>query len=121
MHGISNKRVTNVRVKDCTPPTGQRGKHDHRPNCTPQASVEFVKRHILSFPGPTSHIQGSSNPNKRYLSPELNITKMHKLYLQKCDELTWPSVTESTYPRIFCEEFNFSFGSPRSDTRPVTQ
>ena len=41
---------------------------------------------------------------------------MHKLYLQKCDELAWPSVTESTYRKVFCENFNFSFGSPRSDT-----
>ena len=41
---------------------------------------------------------------------------MHTLYLQKTDELGWPKVTELTYRRIFCEQFNFGFGSPRSDT-----
>ena len=44
---------------------------------------------------------------------------MHTLYLQKCDEVDWPSVSEPTYRRIFCEKFNFSFGSPCSDTCKV--
>ena len=116
IHGISVKRVRNVRVKDCTPPLDQRGRHNQRPNRIPEVTINFVKNHVLSFPRQTSHYSRNANPNKRYLSPDLNISKMHKLYLQKCDELAWPSVTESTYQKVFCENFNFSFGSPRSDT-----
>ena len=116
VHGISVKRVRNIRVKDCSPPIDQRGKHDNRPNKISSDSVTCVKTHILSFPRQTSHYSRASNPNKRYLSPELNIKKMHSLYLQKCDEVGWPTVTEPAYRKIFCEQFNFGFGSPRSDT-----
>ena len=116
MHGISVKRVRNVRDKETTPPLDQRGKHDNRPNRISEDCVETVKMHILSFPRQTSHYSRSSNPNKRYLSPGLSIKKMHTLYMQKCDEVGWPTVTEPTYRRTFCEEFNFAFGSPRSDT-----
>ena len=119
IHGISAKRVRSVRVKDCTPPLDQRGSHDNRPNLIPEPTIDCVKKHILSFPRQMSHYSRNANPNKRYLSPELNITRMHRLYLQKCDELVWPSVTESTYRKVFCEDFNFSFGSPRSDTCKV--
>lgn len=41
---------------------------------------------------------------------------MHSLYLQKCDEVSWPSVIEPAYLKMFCKQFNFGFGSPRSDT-----
>ena len=116
IHGISVKRVRNIRIKEYTPPLDQRGKHDNRPFRTPASSIECIKNHILSFPRRTSHYSRASNPNRRYLSPDLNIRKMHTLYLQKTDELGWPKVTESTYRRIFCEQFNFGFGSPRSDT-----
>ena len=116
VHGISVKRVRNIRVKDCSPPIDQRGKHDNRPNKISSDSVTCVKTHILSFPRQTSHYSRASNPNKRYLSPELNIKKMHSLYLQKCDEVGWPTVTEPAYRKIFCEQFNFGFGSPRFDT-----
>ena len=119
IHGISVKRIRNIRVKDCTPPIDQRGRHDNRPSRTPENSIECVKAHISSFPRQTSHYSRTNNPNKRYLSPDLNIKKMHALYLQKCDEVGWPSVSEPTYRRIFCEKFNFSFGSPRSDTCKV--
>ena len=41
---------------------------------------------------------------------------MHRLYQHKCDEFRWPTVTESAYRNVFCENLNFSFGSPKSDT-----
>ena len=41
---------------------------------------------------------------------------MHSLYLLKCDEVGWPSVSEPIYRKIFCEHFNLGFGSPKSDT-----
>ena len=117
IHGVSVKRVRNVRTKGCTtPPLDQRGKHNNRPNQIPETTIYCVKQHILSFPRQTSHYSRKSNPNRRYLAPGLNISKMHRLYTQKCDELNWPSVTESAYRKVFCESFNFAFGSPRSDT-----
>ena len=50
IHGISVKRVRNVRVKDCMPPLDQRGRHNQRPNRIPEVTNNFVKKHVLSFP-----------------------------------------------------------------------
>ena len=107
------KRVRNIRVKGYTPLIDQKGRHDNQPNRILDSTSKYVKNHILSFPRQTSHYSRNENPNKRYLSPDLIISKMHRLYVQKCDELGWPLVIESTYRRIFCESFNFSFGCPR--------
>ena len=41
---------------------------------------------------------------------------MHQLYLHRCDENGWPRVPESTYRKVFCEDFNLAFGCPRTDT-----
>ena len=41
---------------------------------------------------------------------------MHSLYLLKCDEVGWQSVSEPTCHKTFCEHFNLRFGSPKSDT-----
>ena len=49
IHGISVKRIRNIRVKDCTPPIDQRGRHDNRPSRTPENSIECVKAHISFF------------------------------------------------------------------------
>ena len=117
IHGISIKRVRNIRSNNrITPPLDQRGKHNNRPNQIPETTIGYVKRHILSFPRQTSHYSRNSNPNRRYLTPDLNIAKLHRLYQQKCDELNWPTVIESMYRNVFCENFNFNFGSPKSDT-----
>ena len=116
IHDISKKRVANIRRNPCTPPLDRRGKHASRPNRTPVNAVATVRMHIQSFPKQMSHYSRKENPNRCYLSPELNITKMHQLYQQRCDENGWPNVSEPTYRRIFCETFNLAFGSPRTDT-----
>ena len=116
IHGVSNKRVMTARKGQTTPTLDQRGKHDKRPNKTPPNAVDAIKSHILSFPRQMSHYSRHDNPNRRYLSPELSITKMHQLYMQKCDEIGYPPVSESVYRSIFCANFNLSFGSPKTDT-----
>lgn len=39
--------------------------------------------HINRFPRCQSHYSRSDNSNVKYLSPELNISKVYKLYLEK--------------------------------------
>ena len=50
VHGVTVKRIRNIRGKDCSPPIDQRGKHNNYPNRTPADSVACVERHISSFP-----------------------------------------------------------------------
>jgi hypothetical protein len=55
-------------------------------------------------------------PNKRYLSPELNIIKLYQMYKEKCIEDNSEPVSEYRYRYIFNHELNFSLGRPFQGT-----
>lgn len=132
IHGISLKRVQNIaahlnQTDSITAPNDQRGKHANRPNRVPDAIVEQVHNHILSFPRRVSHY--SRRDSKRYyLSPHLNIKLMHEFYLQRYEPEMYnklmsqskddykPLVSRDFYFRYLKANFNYTFGSPRSDT-----
>ena len=73
-----------------------------------QGVIQFIQK----FHGRESHY--SRNKNKRqYLSSELSIQKMSKMYnLEALNEL---KVSISFFRNIFVTNFNLSFGSPRTD------
>ncbi|CAG4934694.1 unnamed protein product [Parnassius apollo] len=62
----------------------KRGKHEP-PNKTNEADVNFVKKHIESFPVMEPHYIRQTS-KRRYLDASLSITKMHQLYKDKCTE-----------------------------------
>lgn len=125
MHGISKKRVDNIAKTFCnqniTPPTSKQGKHKNRKNRIPDDVVQKVNDHIKSFPRRESHYSRIKTA-RFYLSPDLNVKKMYQLYLQLnepesiTNENYKPKVTYDFYFRYFKQNFNYSFGSPRSDT-----
>lgn len=97
----------------------KRGQHNSRPHKIKDAVKDYVMEHIKCFPAESSHYSRNHNPNRKYLSPLLNISKMHALYLLQCKETNQQDeylVKESTYRNIFNDEFNLSFLQPRSDT-----
>lgn len=80
---------------------------------------QYVIDHINKFPVEESHYSRNKNPYKKYLSPLLNQTKKHQMYLEQCDQINCPDIfkiTLSSYSKIFTTEFNLSFGPPKSDT-----
>lgn len=102
-----------------TPNLDKRGQHKNRPHKIDVQVVEYVRQHIALFPAEESHYSRSKNINKKYLSPLLSISKMHKLYREKCalDNVADTFyVKECTYRNVFVSEFNLSFGHPKSDT-----
>jgi hypothetical protein len=72
--------------------------------------------HINSFPAYQSHYCRKDNPNRKFLSPELNLRKMYHLYVEKCSSLNTSAVKEHYYRHIFNTEFNLAFHVPRKDT-----
>ncbi|CAG9836460.1 unnamed protein product [Diabrotica balteata] len=77
--------------------------------------------HIQSFPRRESHY--SRNKSRRfYLSTDLNVKKMHQLYLDLYEPASVsnpkykPKVPYDFYYRHFKENLNYRFGSLRSDT-----
>lgn len=64
-------------------PKDIRGKHTNRPSKISDEILFQIKTHIQSFPRLISHYNRHDNNEKRFLSPELSISKMYNLYLEK--------------------------------------
>ncbi|KAL4717613.1 hypothetical protein ACJJTC_000762 [Scirpophaga incertulas] len=91
----------------------QRGKKEP-PNKTSQVAVDFVKMHIESFPTMEPHYIRKTS-KRLYLDANLSIMKMYQLYKIKCQEENATPVSEITYRRIFCNNYNYSFFVPKKD------
>ena len=76
--------------------------------------IESVRKHIGMFPKVESHYT-RKDTKKEYISGDLNIRRMWKLYVQLCKKNNDAYVKESKYRKIFCEEFNISFFKPKGD------
>lgn len=108
-------------------PEDLRGKHTNRSNRISTDITFKINAHINSFPKIQSHYSRSDNSNVKYLSPELNISKMYKLYLEKNEPEKFelikrgeknikPIVKYDYFSEHFKNNFNLSFGTPRTDT-----
>ena len=124
LHVIGKRRVEKLVEKmslgiliasDC------RGKHENRPYAISDEAKDKVREHIKSFPHRQSHYSRASNSKRAYLDEGLSISRMYLMYLEKYEPQiegteTKPEVKEWLYRKIFNENFNLSFGYPRSDT-----
>lgn len=89
--------------------------NDRRGSSTPKnklsdSQIAFIKSHIQSFPAYESHYC-RSHSSKKYLSSDLSISKMHKLY---CDQYK-STVSITKYSSIF-HTMNLKFKVPKLDT-----
>ena len=114
IHGVSNgrlERALKAQIKTGgTPHSDERGRHCPG-NKTDEDDVAFIKSHIDSFPRYQSHYSRQDNPHRKYLSPELSVTKMYLLYKEKCrEEKRETTCSEWVYRKTFNESFNLSFG-----------
>lgn len=115
---ISQKRFYNVITKmreTGVPKTDERGRHPPG-NKLSEDKINLVKEHINSFPKFISHYTRKDNPNRKYLSPELNLSKMYVLYKDFCAQRRAEPVKISKYRDIFNTQFNLSFHRPYTDT-----
>ncbi|XP_050964419.1 uncharacterized protein LOC127164494 [Labeo rohita] len=84
-----------------------------RPHSIHPAVREGIREHIQSFPRQPNHYSRMKGDVEReYLSPDLNLLRMYRLYKENN-----PSSTAKfwLYRDIFKQQ-NLSFGQPRSDT-----
>ena len=124
LHAIGKRRIENLVDKLTTGifvASDQRGKHKSRPHAISEGTKQKIREHINTFPRRKSHYSRSDNRKREYLNEGLSISRMHKLYVEKYEPHVKetgakPEVKEWLYRKIFNEEFNLSFGYPRSDT-----
>ena len=73
--------------------------------------------HIRTFPAEASHYSRNRNLSRKYLSHELNISKMYTLFVEKVNaEGGEGRCSERHYCDVFTTKFNLDFGLPRTDT-----
>jgi hypothetical protein len=123
LHQIIRKKVDIIKNKQKTgkavPSKDRRGRHMNRPHKMSDAVEQAIIKHISKFPTEESYYSRNSNPNKRYLAPEMNMSLMYRLYTEKCTELKMPKdflIKKSSYAKIFSSKFNLSFSHPKNDT-----
>ena len=119
VHAIGRKRVELLCEKihsGALTSSDDRGKHTNRPHAIGEEIKEQIRDHIRSFPRQQSHYSRGDNYKREYLPEGLSIAAMYRLYLKKFEPQTdkKPIVMEWLYRKIFVQEFNLSFGYPRS-------
>ena len=78
-----------------------RGQREGSSQKTSENKINDIKEHIQSFPRFESHYTRNHNPGKKYLNPELNITKIYNLYVDQCTLNNKFYVNEWIYRNIF--------------------
>lgn len=120
IHCVGRKRVDDLCKKLSAGEmivSDNRGKHTTRPHTISDENQQKVRDHIASFPRRQSHYSRGDNQKREYLPEGLSIARMHRLYVAEHEpQADTPVVKEWLYRKIFNEEFNLSFGYPRSDT-----
>lgn len=76
--------------------------------------LESVKKFIQKFKGTESHYCRSKTAVRIYLSSELNIKKMWRMYEKECEDPNL-KVKESYFRHVFNTCFNIGFGTPQTD------
>jgi hypothetical protein len=108
---VSEKRVRRIRALKLSgrTPEDKRGKHVS--NILPPEVHAKIHEHIRSFPLKLSHYSGKK---VYYLSADLTLKSMWKLFLSKHPELEG-KVSQVTYWRVYRNNFNYRFGRPQVD------
>jgi len=97
-----------------------RGKHKNHKAIDPLIK-DSVCNHIKLYPTIESHYLRKQT-TRTFISGELNISKMHRMYEQYCKEngmLKWANLT--AYRRIFNYDFNIGFHIPKKDQCSVCE
>ncbi|RZF38967.1 hypothetical protein LSTR_LSTR003710 [Laodelphax striatellus] len=114
IHGITKRKVEyliNSLKLTGQSPKDQRGKHLNGSHKHSEEVLNLMKAHIDSFNGRGAHYS-TKDTSKKYLPEDLSIKKMHKLFKEKYDM----KVSYESYQSVFNNNFNISFGYPRTDT-----
>lgn len=83
---MTDRIVQKVKNNDFSPKDG-RGKHNNRPNVHSQLIRSQIDTHINSFPARQSHYSRLKNGDTKYLSSDLSMASIYRLYLQKYEPI----------------------------------
>lgn len=113
LHALSHKAVIRLTHILCSnkSPFDKRGKHDNRGNAIPLETNIKIREHIESFP---KHIAHYTSTPVTYLAADLNVKKMHELFIAIHPNLK-QLVKYEYYLNYYKTNYNFRFGRPQVD------
>ena len=112
LHGIAESRLKRKVLQLDVNLNDGRGKHENHHRMD-ESKKQRVKEHIENFPARESHYSRSKNEHKTCLDSSLTISELHRLFIKKIPDLE--TVCKYSYYRdVFNDEYNISFGYPRS-------
>lgn len=98
--------------------TDKRGQHgNHRVKLTENVK-KMIHEHCYSIPHSQSHYEHEKSNLLYFENPDLNMTKMYKLFVQYYTDQTGDTnapIEESYYCKYFNHNVGFSFSTPRTD------
>ena len=80
----------------------------------PEHVLDGVHEHIKSFKVIPSH-NCRKTTDRKYLTSELNIKCMYRMYVDFCADKGYSTVKESRYRRVFNTCYNLSFHARKKD------
>lgn len=113
LHSVSNKvvfRLSTLVAQNKTP-TDNRGKHGNRGNVKKEDIIAKIDSHISEFPVKVSKYKTTQ---VSYLDSDLNVKKMHDLFLEKHSDLA-TDVKYEYYLKHFQQNYGYRFGRPQVD------
>ena len=113
LHGIKESRLKKKVLDFEEPLQDLRGKHGHHKKLNDEIR-QTIRQHISSFPARESHYSRADNRKRIYLTSDLNISEIFRLFLEQHPDMK-TIAKEWIYRDIFNYEFNISFGFPRTD------
>ena len=127
---VSQSRICAAQKSFCNYlSVGQTWQAQSRPNQTDHETNRNIDEYIQSIPAKSSRYSRNDNHNKKYLSEDLSVAKMHRRYLKPFErdvtaELclggdSKPAVKYEYYLNRFNTLHSLSFGRARSDTCPT--
>ena len=110
---VDEKRVRTALAKKTeagTVKTGSHGKHDHHANCEERQKnvMDHIQLSVVS-----RYVRKESK--YQYLPDTLNISEMHRMYTECCDEQGINAENYAFYKRVFNEHFDLKFHKPKKD------
>ena len=93
--------------------TDQRGKHKNHPTVDLEVS-NGIKEHINSIPRIESHYTRADS-SRDYIDGSKSLAQIHRDYVEICRENNRPFGNYALFHRIFTEQYNISFFTPKKD------
>lgn len=112
--GVTNRRIVTLKkalVTTGKPHVDNRGTHKNRPHKISDEDHQAMMEFFGSLKGRKAHYS-LKDTKKVYLPENLNVKKLLALFLQKYNT----EISYEKFRQTFVENFNISFGYPRTDT-----